>query len=253
MIIKRVLPFLLSGIVLVFTACNFTEEIFLEANGSGKMSLKFDGSQLLQIMEESGAEDKSGANEVIDSLVVFKEVFEAKKDSIAQLPQEEQDKLKKLEAFKMHMVMNAEEKLMKFDMFTDFQSLSELGNVLNDFQNASAITSTETVNGQSKSAVKSQKPSSEVNYSFTNNVFSRKVAITDQSLFELSLQDLKQAESFLAGSTYTFKYHFPRRVKSTTAEEATFTADGKTLVYQVNFLSMVKDPESISFEVELED
>ena len=58
---------------------------------------------------------------------------------------------------------------------------------------------------------------------------------------------------FLGGSTYTFKYHFPRRIKSTNLDEATFSMDGKTLIYEANFLEMLKDPESIQIEVELED
>ena len=58
---------------------------------------------------------------------------------------------------------------------------------------------------------------------------------------------------FLSGSTYTLKYHFPRKVKSTTAEEATFSADGKTLIYEVSFLEMMKDPKLLDIEVELEE
>ena len=241
------------AVLICMCSCNFTEEIHVEENGSGKISLKFDGSQLLQTMNEMGAPSSEEFEKPIDSIVSFKEVFDEKRDSISKLPQEEQDKLKKLENFKMHMIMNQEKQLMKFDLFSDFTSVSDIGNVLNDFQNASAMTSTQTVNGESKSAVKSQKPSSEVTYAFSKNTFSRKVKIIDQELFQKSLEDSKQTESFLTGSTYTFKYHFPRKVKSTTAKDATFTVDGKTMVYEVSFLEMMKDPESISFEVELED
>ncbi|WP_394750123.1 hypothetical protein [Spongiimicrobium salis] len=241
------------GVLIAMSSCNFTEEIYVEEDGSGKISLKFDGSQLLETMNEMGAPSSDEFEKPIDSIMSFKEIFDEKRDSISKLPQEEQDKLKKLENFKMHMVMNPDEKLMKFDLFSDFKSVNDIGNVLNDFQNASAITSTQTVNGQSKSPVKSQKPTSEVTYSFSNNTFSRKVTITDQEAFQKSLEESKQTETFLTGSIYTFRYHFPRKVKSTTAKDATFTVDGKTMVYQVSFLEMLKDPESISFEVELED
>ena len=35
-------------------SCNFTEEIFLEENGSGKISINFDGSELKNITPEKG-------------------------------------------------------------------------------------------------------------------------------------------------------------------------------------------------------
>lgn len=250
----KLFKFLSCTCALIFlTSCNFTEEVFLEEDGSGKISLKFDGSQLMQTLEEAGAPSSEEFEKPIDSIISFKEFFDEKKDSIAQLPKEDREKLEKLKNFTMHMVMDPDEKLMKFDLFSDFKSVNDIGNVLNDFQNASALTSTQTVNGESKSAVKSKEPASEVVYSFSKNTFSRKVTITNQELFQKSLEESKQTESFLAGSTYTFRYHFPRKVKSTTAGEATFTADGKTMVYQVNFLDLIKDPESLSFEVELED
>jgi hypothetical protein len=42
-------------------------------------------------------------------------------------------------------------------------------------------------------------------------------------------------------------------VKSTNVEGATFSLDGKTMTYAVDFLQMMKDPESIVLEVELEN
>ena len=57
---------------------------------------------------------------------------------------------------------------------------------------------------------------------------------------------------FLSSSTYTFKYHFPRRIIATSAEGATFSMDGKTMIYEVNFLEMMKNPTAIDFTVELE-
>ena len=87
---------------------------------------------------------------------------------------------------------------------------------------------------------------------FKKNKFKRETIILDQALFEKSIDSLASAEMFLSSSTYTFKYHFPKRVKSTNIEEATFSMDGKTMIHEVNFLDMMKNPESIVIEVELE-
>jgi hypothetical protein len=71
-------------------------------------------------------------------------------------------------------------------------------------------------------------------------------------LFDKTIDSLAGSEMFLSSSTYTFKYHFPKRIKSTNIEEATFSMDGKTMIHEVNFLEMMKDPKSILIEVELE-
>ncbi|MGS0526518.1 hypothetical protein ACU8V7_16380 [Zobellia nedashkovskayae] len=75
----------------------------------------------------------------------------------------------------------------------------------------------------------SANEATQVDYTFKNGKFERKATITDTELFQKSIDSLETAEMFLSSSTYTFKYHFPRRVKSTNVEEATFSMDGKTI------------------------
>ena len=239
---------ILIGAVLIAltSSCNFTEEITLQEDGSGKLSINFDGSEL---MEMAGEEMKKTNEKAVDSLISFKDLLEEKKDSIATLSPEEQAKLKKLEPFSMHMVMNPDEKLMKFDLFSEFKNVSEVNDAFNAFQGANVLGSQQ----QGAGPAPMESSASEVSYSYTNNSFTRKAKILDQELFQQQIDSLQGAEMFLSGSTYTLKYHFPKKVKSTTAEEATFSADGKTLIYEVKFLDLMKDPSLLDLEVELED
>ena len=57
-------------ITVLFVACNFTEEIHFNKDGSGKMNIGFDGSEMLQMIPES---DSISTKEVIDSTLVFKD------------------------------------------------------------------------------------------------------------------------------------------------------------------------------------
>ncbi|MEM9647796.1 MAG: hypothetical protein AAF969_04895 [Bacteroidota bacterium] len=239
-------------LILIFTvlisSCNFTEEIFINDDGSGKLSINFDGSELMQM---AGEEMVKTNEKAVDSLISFKDLLEEKKDSIAQLSPEEQAKLKRLEPFKMHMVMNPEEKVMKFDLFSEFAKVEEVNDAFNAFQGASALTPN---GGQAQSGpMAMQDPTTEVTYSFAKNKFSRSAKILDEELFQKSVDSLQGAEMFLSGSTYTLKYHFPRRVKSTNVEGATFSADGKTLFYEVGFMDLMKNPSTLDLEVELEN
>lgn len=244
MVYKRMLGVI--GILTLFIACNFTEEIHFNKDGSGKMNIGFDGSEMLQVIPES---DSLSKDEVIDSTLVFRDFLREKKDSIAQLPLEEQEKLKKLEPFSMHMIVDTPKGIMNFELFSEFKNVSEVNDAFNTFQNASSMGPSAADQSMPKNEV---DETTEVEYSFKGDKFVRKTAIKDMELFKKSLDSLQSAEMFLGGSTYTFKYHFPKRIKSTNVEEATFSMDGKTMIYEVNFLEMMKDPESIYIEVELE-
>ncbi|MBU2946972.1 hypothetical protein [Zobellia uliginosa] len=233
-------------ITVLFVACNFTEEIHFKADGTGKMNIGFDGGEMLQMLPSS---DSTQLEEVIDSTIVFKDLLREKKDSIAQLSQEQQAELKKLEPFSLHMMMDAEKGIMNFEMFTDFKDVSEVNDAFNAFQSASSIG---PAAGSKPMPKNSANEATQVDYTFKKGKFERKATITDTELFQKSIDSLETAEMFLSSSTYTFKYHFPKRVKSTNVEEATFSMDGKTMIYEVNFLDMIKDPESILIEVELE-
>ncbi|NAY92244.1 hypothetical protein GTQ34_09960 [Muricauda sp. JGD-17] len=245
---KKIQILALMVFLALFTACNFTEEIHLQEDGSGKLSIFFDGSEL---MEMAGEEMQKNNEKPVDSLIYFKDFLEAKKDSIAQLPEEEQAKLKKLEPFTLHMLMNPEEKLMKFDLSSEFKQIAEVNDAFNTFQEASALGPGSSADQPGPKPMENH--STEVNYSFEDGVFTRTAKILDEELFEQSLDSLQGADMFLSGSTYTLKYHFPRRVKSASIEEATYSADGKTLIYEVNFMDVIKDPKALDLKVELED
>jgi len=243
---KKIQYAVVAALIVVAASCNFTEEIHLQEDGSGKLSISFDGSEM---MDMAGEEFVKSDEEPIDSIISFKDFLEEKKDSIAQLPKEEQEKLKKLEPFNMRMVMDPEKKVMKFNLFSEFKNVNEVNDAFSAFQDASSIGGkANPQQGQMKPAEQPTK----VNYTFKKNKFTRAAKIVDQELFEQQLDSLQGSEMFLSGSTYTLKYHFPKKIKSTTAEAATFSQDGKTLIYEVNFLDLMKDPSVLDLEVELE-
>ena len=239
---------LLVGLLAIafISSCNFTEEIDIQEDGSGKLSIKFDGSDMM----EMGGEELAKTNEkAVDSIISFKEFLEEHKDSIAQLAPEEQAKLKRLEPFNLRMVMDPEKKEMLFDLFSDFKDISEVNNAFNTFQEASMLGPNSQ---QSPAPMPASEQATEVYYSFAKNKFTRTAKIVNEALFQKQLDSMQGAEMFLSGSSYTLKYHFPKKVKSTTAEGATFSADGKTMIYQVDFLDLMKNPALLDLEVELE-
>jgi hypothetical protein len=239
------------AVLCLLWACNFTEEIHFNEDGTGKLNIHFNGDEMMAMVASMGG-DSLPNEKAIDTTLVFKELLEEKKDSIAKLAPEEQAKLKKLEPFSFHMVMDQEKGKMSFDLLSEFKKVEEVNDAFNAFQDASLLGPQAGTSGATP-AMGSQEQTTKVNYMFTENSFKRTITIIDEALFKKGMDSLKSAEMFMSGSTYTFKYHFPRKVKSTNVEGATFSLDGKTMTYAVDFLQMMKDPESIVLEVELED
>ncbi|MFD2562701.1 hypothetical protein [Aquimarina rubra] len=243
---------LLAAILLV--GCQFSEDLHINEDGSGKISFNFDGSEIMQIAGDKVTEEKE---EIIDSTLVFKEFLEEKKDSIAQLPPEEQEKLKKLENFKMHMLMNPESKEMKFDLYSEFKSVEELGDVFNNFKTASAIGNknkagqTASPAGDPLSNAEGEDPTRVV-YSYKKNKFKRVTQILDRAKLKKSLDSIEQMKMFLASSKYKINYHFPKKIKKISSEKALFSQDGKSFTLEVGFLEYMENPKVLDVEVELE-
>ncbi len=229
-------------------SCNFTEDLYLKEDGSGKISINFDGSQL---MEMAGDEMMKKEEKAMDSIISFKEFLEEKKDSIANLPESEQAKLKRLENFKMHMLMNPEKKEMKFELFTQFNSVDELTDLFASMKDAGALQ--QGASAAPDGPLNESGEATDVAYSFKGNSFSRVTSILDEELLKQTVDSLDQMKMFLAGSTYTLRYHFPKKIKSISLEKALLGQDGKSFELEVDFLEYMKNPKVLDVEVELED
>ncbi len=239
---------------LLIVGCNFSEDLHINEDGSGKIAINFDGSQLMQM---AGDKFSEGKEEVIDSTIVFKDFLEEKKDSISKLSMEEQKRLKRLENFKMHMLMNTEAQEMKFDLYSDFKDVSELGDVFNDFKTASTVGNKgkNTPEGQAGPPIPMGTPEvegSKVSYSFKGNTFKRVTEIIDEQVLKQSLDSLEQMKMFLASSQYKLNYHFPRKIKKISSDKAMFSQDGKSFTLQVGFMEYMENPKILDVEVELE-
>lgn len=230
----------------LFVSCNFTEEIHVGEDGSGKISIHFDGSQMMDL---AGEELGRATEKAVDSTIAFKDFLRENQDSIGRLPGEQRERLKRLEPFSMRMVMQPEEKRMFFDLFRDFDRVSAVNDTFNVFQDATTFGPSASPQGTALSP----DQATEVRYSFVGNRFRRSVRVVDSLLFQKALDSLQGAEMYLSGSTYTLRYHFPRPVKSTSLEGATFSGDGRTLTYELGFLDWIKDPSRLDLEVILEE
>lgn len=235
--------------VFAFSSCTFTEEITINTDGTGKYNLDMDGSAFMAMMPKDSV---GGKNEkAIDSTFSFKQLFEEKKDSIAKLPMEQQEKIKKLEKFNMRMLMNYEAKKFFFSMNTDFKSVSELQDVMDNMSELQKMNKGKkeaSLNPMGDSSLFGNN-GSKINYAYDGKKFIRKAIVDKKALKKLDNDSLESYKMIFESSKYILKYHFPKAVKSVSNKTALFSEDRKTITIEHTFNEYMKEPEKLNFEV----
>lgn len=244
--IKKLLFLLL--VVVTFTACQFTETLVIQEDGTGRVSMNIDMKEMMAMGQSM---DMDSTMIKIDSTVAFKTFLEEKKDSIAKLPKEEQEKLMKLKDYKLRTFMDPETSEFFIDVFVDFSSIEEANNLLSSINQASSLIPSTPGGGEVSS-----DPSSDVigiRYEYSNNTFTRDSYIKDEAMYQKQKDSLQSAEMFMSSMNYKLKYTFPKKIKSSSIEDASYSLDGKTIIVEKSFLDYFKNPDVLDLQIELEN
>ena len=237
-------------LAVVAWSCQLTETMTLNEDGSGRLSISMD---MKEMMAFSGImEDSATAMQKLDTIISMKDFLEEKKDSIAQLPADEQARLKKLENFKFRSVVNSETQEMFMDVFTDFTSVEQANDLMGAFEESGnfmqGLGDDTTIERDEKSG-----GIMGVAFAYANGKFKRDAFILDKAKHQMQVDSMKQAEAFMEQMTYKIKYTFPRKIKSASATDARLTMDGKTIEIERKFIDYLKNPDVLDLEVELEN
>lgn len=274
---KNILRIAPLFIVFFFTSCAITETFEIREDRSGKFRYDVDLSQMMEMVGNLGEEDSSKSkkkkknkkskevdSKVIDTTFTFKSILEEKKDSIAQLPIEEQQRLKRLEKFTVHMVMNEEEKKMTYSMYADFDSVDELMEMMSPLESMKSMSS--GAGDLPNAPTDVMKDDSKTSYFYDGKVF--KKTVSTKNLKDALKEGVEKSEEYEAEedgesvenldetmdmifeqSTYKMIYTFPKPVKSISFENAQFSADRKTVTVDVSMDDYMEHPDKLSFEV----
>jgi hypothetical protein len=240
-----------GGIIILalslFSSCVFVEEIDLKENGSGTLTLNFDGSAFMQM---AGDMSDGPQEQAVDTVIYFADILEEGKDSIAQLPELEQDKLRQLSPYRMQMKTDPEAKEMIMGLARDFTRIEEVEDALKAFQRTGMLEDKKDVD---KPKTPDFGETTKVSYGFTSGRFFRKSEIIDSVLHQQRIDSMGQGASFFEGSAYILKINFPRPILRASGDGNEISPDGKTLVRQAGFMDYIKDPSILDLEVTLEE
>jgi hypothetical protein len=249
---KYIKIFLPLFVLTLLSSCTFTENIYINEDGTGKFSLEMDGSAIMAMMPQDSLKNEKA----MDSTFSFKSVFDEKKDSIAKLPLEQQNRLKKLENFNMRMTMLPETRKFMFTMFTDFKSVEDLQDAMSTMNEIQNMKGKEGDSNNPISALGSNEfgnNNSSLSYSYDGKKFTRKAFVVKKDLAAKTNDSARESlEMIYASSTYVIKYHFPKAVKKVSNTTAQYSEDRKTITIEYPFKEYIDTPDKLNFEVEFE-
>ena len=152
--------------LLVLTSCGFTEEVYINNDGSGSYNFKIDMSEMMQEMKSMGTKDSLKESQSIDTTFIFKDILEEKKDSIAQLSPEDQASLMAIADMNLHLQVDDEKGKMLMDFGLNFKDISEVKNIEEKLSKAMAVNK--------KKATGPVFNKTNVTFNFDGNNFTRK-------------------------------------------------------------------------------
>lgn len=260
-------------LTLAMTSCTITEKMIINDNGSGKFAYDIDGTKMMSMMgsafkgddkedtKKNKKETVSRKNKkVIDSTFTFKEMFASKQDSISKLSPEEQAKIKKMERFSVRTIIDEEKGIMNYSMFTDFNSISELQDVMSPVESMKSISPTGQKSGGMGMAPDALQDNSSTSFFYDGKTFKKTVAKIEkkkevaEEVEEGSEDDVanKMKESldmFYDQSNFKVVYQFPKAVKKISVENALYSEDRKTITIEYPLKDYMENPDKLNFEV----
>ena len=271
---KRFWTLIFGVTVLTFNSCAVTESIVFNEDNSGEFLVSYDMGQVMSQMgdmfneggESADGVEKEKKGKVMDTMMVFSEIMETYKDSIAALSEEKRLAMEAVKDMYMKMHMDEDNGVFDFGVGMNFNSIADLKDIQNKIRKAQSLNAQNDQVG----AMKENSPmgkfmgndKNNVEYKLTNSGFSRITTLelpegTDLSeveeLFDENDDSNKQFMAYFEDAYYNVKLTFPKRVKSTSIEGAVISEDGKTVTYKKNWIDYLKDPMALDVNVEFVD
>ena len=263
---KSVLRAILATFLIVFfTGCTVTESIIFNDDMSGEYSLGYDLSAMMKISDEMNSDTQEARNyKKLDTTIVFNDLFEEKKDSIAALPKEEQLEFEKLRD--MTLVIHEDEENGEFSMVISkpFKNVGDLENITEQVDRA--LESAMREDEDKKMALNNDMTNmntelDKVFYSFEGNTFVRHQpkAKKDEEAAALNEEEEGLEETMndeiskmTKESFYIITYSFPKKIKSISNKNAQIARDGKSFTLSIPWDDIDKDETLLNLKIELE-
>ena len=226
-------------VLALFARCELTETLHINPDNSG--TLEFESHRNENSYMQIAREEYSKETVFMDTTYIFQEYISKYNANFIKYASKEQELFNSFKNVKVHIRKSAFDKEFRttitqaFQKAEDIADLSKTENYADDIKYNYALTAEEHYYN--------------IRYALSGNHFNRVVTITDEGIFlkekEKTEKYKKQLTNFNLVQTYTLKYHFPRKIKSVSNNNAVISADKKTLELQFLISEFLQDPQSV--------
>ena len=241
---------LLSFLAIILVSCQITERLYLQESGAVKYETELNFSEMMGFIYDEHTKDslRQLGEFPLDTLIDFADLQDFTQMSTDSISQAEIDFMRSMDKTKVHMVMNDTEgkmiiRIEEKDMNAFNLYLDKMNTALAKLEKEDPTAAAEM--GQS-GLMKS------LEYKFDGKNFQRIAKNQNQFLDELDDSTAEATRQMMNMFQYKLEYHFPKKVKKTSIENATFSLDGKTMTVEVPMSELLENPEKYNFTVELE-
>ncbi|RMB56742.1 hypothetical protein EAX61_13120 [Dokdonia sinensis] len=268
----------LAVVVLMCVAsCSVNERIVFNEQMGGTYTTAIDMSSILQIASEGRPVDTNKELKKKDTTIVFSEILELYKDSIAALPTEERLKIERLKDFTLNMKMDETTSEFYINVEKRFSEFSDIERVAYEVSDVLNKAKTESKNpDEAPNPADDLMSLDKVLYAYDGTTFSRRDPARAKEQVQEGMEELMDEEteeqsqgeeplgmemmmdqmmgeftSQLEQSYMTLEYVFPRKVVSVSQEGATVSEDGKTVIFKVDWKTLMDDKEGLLNDIDI--
>ncbi|GAA4236279.1 hypothetical protein GCM10022291_20250 [Postechiella marina] len=248
--------------LLIFVSCTVKETIVFNNDGTGNYLISYNMANAMKQMQGVLSQPNTKGNnkgKVVDTLVVFKEIIETYKDSVAALPEEKRLALEAVKDMYMKMNVDEEKGILDLGIGLNFNSIEELKGIEKKIEKVRSLNS----QNNQVSAIKSASPlgkymgndDGNVSYTLSNKTFSREAIFENlESAQEVAFDEGdKEFATYFENAFYIIEYTFPKKIKSYSKEGAQLSNDRRTIKFQSNWLDFIKKPKTLDIVIKFED
>ncbi len=241
---------LLCFLAVIFVSCQITERFYLQESGAVNYEYEINFSEMMGFMYDQYTKDslRQIGEFPLDTLINFADLEKFEQLSTDSITEAQREFMKSMNKSKVRMVMNDTEGKMIIGI--DEKDVPSFNNYLKQMN--AALAKLEAEDPKTAGELSQYGMNQSLEIKFDGKKFQRIADNHNVLMNELDDSTAAASLQMMEMFQYKMEYHFPKKVKSSSLENATFSLDGKTMTIEVPLSELMENPQKYNFIVELE-
>lgn len=242
--------FLFTLLTLILVSCQITERFYLNESGAVKYENEINFTEMLSFLYDEHTKDslRQTGDFPLDTIISFAELENFDQLNPGESSQAEIDFMKSMNKTNVHMIINDNEGKMivriEENNIEAFNAYLEKVN--------SAMRKLEKEDPEAAAEMGQSGIMKSIQMKFDGKNFQRIADNPNHLLNEMDDSLAEATRGMMNMFQYKMEYHFPKRIKNSSLENATYSLDGKVMTVDVTMSEMLDNPDKFNFEIELE-